>query len=50
MSEQNYEVCKSTKKLVTYEGVDHGLCYLAFPDKYLETAKEFFEPVENKIK
>lgn len=50
MSEQNYEVCKSTKKLVTYEGVDHGLCYLAKPQEYLKTARDFFEPVENKIK
>ena len=44
MSRQNYDACKSTKRLFTVPGAGHGLSYPVNPESYLSELKEFFEP------
>ena len=46
MSRQNYEACSHEyKKLVFIKGAGHGLAYPVAPKLYVETLKEFFDPL-----
>jgi len=41
-----YDACPTTKDLVIMQDSDHGVCFLDYPDLYLQKAKAFFEPLE----
>lgn len=41
MSRENYEVCKTEKKLITIPGAGHGLGYMIDPDGYINALKNF---------
>lgn len=41
MSKKNFDVCSSPKKLVTFEGAEHGLSYLVDTEKYIKEVKAF---------
>jgi fermentation-respiration switch protein FrsA (DUF1100 family) len=43
MSEENYKVCTSRKRLVKAEGAGHGLAYTVNPELYLSEITNFFE-------
>ena len=42
MSEKNYSVCSSNKKLVKIKGAGHGMAFLIDPDNYLNEVALFF--------
>lgn len=42
MSIENYNVCKSKKKLVTIKNADHGLAYLVDKSTYVKEIEDFF--------
>lgn len=42
MSEENYEACASTKRLVVIKGAGHGLCFPVDQEVYLSELKSFF--------
>lgn len=44
MSRINYEACAGKKKLVTVPGGDHGMAYMADPERYIAELKAFFGP------
>lgn len=44
MSKENFEACKSRKRLVTTPGAGHGLCYPVDPKGYLLALRDFFGP------
>lgn len=41
MGVDNFNACPTKKKLVTFTGVGHALCYYAEPDKYFNELVEF---------
>lgn len=41
MSVDNFNACPTKKKLVSFEGVGHALCYYADPEKYFSELVEF---------
>ena len=43
MSIKLYNACASEKKIVTIKGAEHGVSYLADPDKYVEELNSFFK-------
>lgn len=43
MSEENYRICTSRKKLVKAEGAGHGLAYTKAPELYLAEITGFFK-------
>jgi hypothetical protein len=43
MSEELYNVCASSKKLVLVENATHGISFLKDPDLYINTLNEFFK-------
>lgn len=45
MSKENYDACRSEKKLVTIPGAGHGLCYPVAPKEYLDALAAFFDPI-----
>lgn len=42
MSKKMYDACVSKKRLVTIKGAEHGVSYLADPEKYINELKDFF--------
>lgn len=49
MSERNYNACSAErKKYVVIEGAAHGLAFPVARDGYLNTLREFFDPIVNK--
>ncbi len=42
MTEEAYQVCTEPKKLLLVNGAGHGVSYLAEPERYKNTVKEFF--------
>lgn len=47
MSQQNYEACKSRKRILTVADAGHGLSYPVAPEAYLNALREFFDSVLN---
>ena len=43
MSEELYNVCSSSKKLVLVENATHGISFLKDPDLYINSLNEFFK-------
>ncbi len=47
MSKRNFDACFSEyKRLITIEGAAHALCYITSKEKYENTLREFFAPIE----
>lgn len=42
MSRENFDACKTTKKLITIPGAGHGLSYVLDPERYLSELQKFF--------
>jgi pimeloyl-ACP methyl ester carboxylesterase len=45
MSRTVYDACVSHKGIVTFPGAGHGLSYLVDPEGYLQTLRNFFDPI-----
>ena len=45
MTIENYNVCTSQKQLYLINNAGHCLCYMMEPEKYLNTLREFFDPL-----
>lgn len=42
MTVDNYEACRSEKRLLLVDGAGHCMSYLTAPEKYMEAVREFF--------
>ncbi len=49
MSVENYNACVSKKQIVTVKNAGHGTCYMEDPELYLNTLREFFEPLLGQL-
>lgn len=45
MSHSVYDACASHKGIATFPGAGHGLSYLVDPEGYLQTLRDFFDPL-----
>ncbi|MBQ8551982.1 MAG: alpha/beta hydrolase [Clostridia bacterium] len=45
MSIENYNACISKKQIVTVKDAGHGTCYMQDPELYLDSLREFFDPL-----
>ena len=46
MAQNLYDACPTKKELVIMQDSDHGVCFLDYPDLYIQKAKAFFEQLE----